>query len=265
MRIDLHTHTWRCRHATGTAEEYVAAARIAGIDVIGLTDHLPLPSGLDPAVCYAMPISEFETHLAELHEVAANSDGVHVCVGIEADWLPSHPGHVEGMLAGRKFDVVLGSVHMIDGWTFDDPDLIHMWDSRDVVEAWERYFAELCDAAASGLYDVLAHPDLIKKFGHRPAEEPLALYDDVAAQLARTGVAIEVSSAGLRKPVSEIYPGHGLLAACARAGVPATTASDAHTPEEVGVGLDAVREALVRAGYTRVVYFVGREKREVPL
>ncbi len=268
MRIDLHTHTWRCRHATGTVAEYVLAARVAGLDVIGLTDHAPLPPGLDPEACYAMPAEEFETHLAEMADAAdaARAPGdPKVLVGIEADWLPGHPGHVEGLLSRDDFDVVLGSVHMLDGWAFDDPDLLDSWESRSVEAVWREYFSAVADAAASGMYDVIAHPDLVKKFGHRPAEEPVALYEDVATELARTGVAIEVSSAGLRKPVGEIYPGPSLLRTLCRAGVPATTSSDAHRPHEVGIGLDEVRVALAAAGYDRVVYFEGRERREVPL
>ncbi len=267
MRIDLHTHTWRCRHATGTAAEYVLAARAAGIDVIGLTDHAPLPPDLDPESCYAMPAEEFEAHLAEMAGAAAAGEpgDPKVLVGIEADWLPSHHEHVASLLARHEFDVILGSVHMLDGWAFDDPDLLESWESRSVEAVWHAYFSAVVDAAASGMYDVIAHPDLVKKFGHRPAAEPVALYEDVAAALAKTGVAIEVSSAGLRKPVSEIYPGLELLKAFRRAGVPATTSSDAHRPEEVGVGLDAVRAALAEAGYDHVVYFEAREMREVAL
>ena len=225
-----------------------------------------MPDHLDPEREYSMPVGELGAYVGEIRELGevAKADGraPRVLVGIEADWLPREPGHVEGLLSSQSFDVVLGSVHFLDEWAFDDPRLMQEWDKADIDAVWERYFALLVDAAASGLYDVMAHPDLVKKFGHRPRFDPIGLYESTAAEFARSGVAIEVNTAGLRKPVGELYPGAEFLSACARAGVRATVGSDAHSPAEVGFDLAAAGHALKSAGYDRLVYFVDRQPRE---
>ena len=265
MLIDLHMHTSRCGHAEGCPAEYVSAARAAGLDIIAFTDHLALPDGYDPDGEYAMRPHELPEYVAEVQAAARGSSAPRVFLGIEADWVPGHVPDTARALAAHPFDVVLGSVHFLQEWAFDDPARIDGWSLRDVAGAWEEYFSTLVDAASSGLFDVMAHPDLVKKFGHVPPGDLSSLFDDVAGALADAGVAVEVSSAGLRKPCAELYPSDGLLAAFRRAGVPATTSSDAHTPAEVGAGLDEARSALRRAGYESIVYFEAREMREVPL
>lgn len=265
ITIDLHMHTSRCGHAHGTLAEYVMAARAAHVDVIAFTDHLALPDGYDPDGEYAMRQDELPAYVSEVRALADSVDAPKVLLGIEADWIPAHRAQTARAIASAPFDLVLGSVHFLEDWAFDDPRLIGEWETRDVGAAWSQYFDAFTEAAASGLFDVMAHPDLVKKFGHVPADDLSRLYDDVAAAVADAGVAVEVSSAGLRKPCAEIYPSEALLEAFCRAGVPATTGSDAHTPAEVGMGLDAARSALLRAGYDRVVYFEAREIREVPL
>jgi histidinol-phosphatase (PHP family) len=267
--IDCHIHTARCGHGEGGAADYLAAARRQGVDLLTFTEHLPLPKDLDPTHEYSMPESELTSYLTEIVELAdltcTEEEGVRVLVGIEADWLPDRLDHVRRLLAGDAYDVVLGSVHFLDDWAFDDPALLSRWDAADVDAIWERYFEELARAAASGLYDVMAHPDLVKKFGYRPSYDPRELYEAAALAFADAGVAVEVSTAGLRKPVAELYPGAEFLAACARAGVPATMGSDAHHPNEVGFGFDEALDALRTAGYDHLVYFERREIREYPL
>ncbi|MBE0416432.1 MAG: histidinol-phosphatase HisJ family protein [Coriobacteriia bacterium] len=265
MMIDLHIHTARCGHAAGRPSEYVAAARQAGLEVIAFTDHLALPDGYDPDGEYAMRPGELAEYVADVRKSAATGGPPRVLLGIEADWVPPYRAQTARAIAAYPFDVVLGSVHFLGDWAFDDPRLIDEWSLRDVAGAWDEYFEVFTQAASSGLFDVMAHPDLVKKFGHVPPGDLISLYDDVAAAMADAGVAVEVSSAGLRKPCREIYPSDDLLAAFRRAGVPVTTASDAHTPEEVGSGLGEVRAAVARAGYESIVYFEAREMREVPL
>lgn len=266
MRIDLHMHTSRCGHAVGAPSQYAAAARSTGLDIIAITDHLALPEGYNPDGEYAMRAEELPDYVAEVLEAARMSGGQpRVLLGIEADWLPDHADETARILASHPFDVVLGSVHFLGQWAFDDPRLVDQWSRRGVADVWSEYFETFTAAATSGLFDVMAHPDLVKKFGYLPDQDLTALFEDVATAVGDAGVAIEVSSAGLRNPCAEIYPSDALLAAFCRAGVPATTSSDAHTPEGVGARLDEVLAALVRAGYRKTVYFEGREMREVPL
>jgi histidinol-phosphatase (PHP family) len=145
-------------------------------------------------------------------------------------------------------------VHFIGEWAFDDPHHLDEWSSRDVDQAWREYFRLWMDAANTGLFDVMAHPDLVKKFGHFPSFEPDELFSECARTAADVGVKIEVSTAGLRKPVGEMYPGRQLLSAFRSAGVVATVGSDAHAPDEVGYRIDAAYDALRAVGYRSVAF-----------
>ncbi|MBF4510044.1 MAG: histidinol-phosphatase HisJ family protein [Aeromicrobium sp.] len=268
--IDLHVHTWRCRHATGEVGDYVAAAIQAGVRTLAITEHMPLAPALmaiPGAAGYAMPAAELPEYVTEItgrRECAADR-GVELLLGIEADLVPESFDHVREVLAAHPFDVVLGSVHFIDGWAFDDPERADGYAGRDIDAMWERYFADVVTAARTGLADVIGHIDLVKKFGYRPNGPSGALYHDLACALAETGVAVEVNTAGLRKPCAEIYPGDELLAALSAAGVPVTIGSDAHAPSEVGYGAVAAITALERAGYRSALVFRQRVPEEVAL
>lgn len=267
--IDCHVHTARCGHGQGTVAEYVARAAAVGVDVLTLTEHLPLPFVIDPNREYSMPEEDLGDYITEVTDAAVKAQvadgGVTVLCGIEADWLPEHEAHVREQLARFDFDVVLGSVHFVDGWAFDDPAHVDRYPSIDITGLWERYFEMFMGAASSGLFDVMAHPDLVKKFGFRPQAPVDHLYEAAAEVMAASRTAVEVSSAGLRKPCAEIYPSLGFLTACRRMGVPATFGSDAHAPEEVASGYGEARELLLTAGYESLVYFRDRQPVEVAL
>lgn len=252
--IDCHIHTNRCGHATGSVAEMVSAAESIGLDAIALTEHLPLPDGLDPDGEYAMEIGEVDAYAAEVQR-AAKDVSIDVILAAEADWIPSRETEcavIREHAANAGIHVLLGSVHFLDDWAFDDPALIDRWDSSDILAVWEAYFTEWSRAAASGLFDVMAHPDLVKKFGHVPLADVSDLYRDAAKAAASSGVMIEVSTAGLRKPINELYPGIELLTAFSGAGVPATTGSDSHAPFEVGYRLDEAQHAMYHAGYRQM-------------
>jgi histidinol-phosphatase (PHP family) len=196
--------------------------------------------------------------------LAARAEGLPVLVGVEMDWLPGRTTQIAEFLAGRPFDLVLGSVHWLGTLGVDHPDF-PAWDALPPERLWSEYLDELVAAARSGLFDVLAHPDLPKVFGHAM---PRALDDrleEAVAAIAQTGIAIECSSAGLRKPVGELYPAPSLLARLHAAGVPATLASDAHAPEDVARDYPTAVAALRQAGYETITRFSRREPTQVSL
>lgn len=267
--IDMHVHTWRCRHAEGTAEEYVRAAAGCGVNTLAFTEHLPLAPSLAERIRgangYAMPLDEMDAYVAEVGAAAelGATLGVEVLLGIEIDAVPEAAEHAAGLVAAHPFDVVLGSVHFIDGWAFDDPERTEGYRDWDLRELWERYFDDLVRAARGGLADVMAHADLVKKFCMWPSSPVDDLYISTAAALGETGVAVEVNTAGLRKPCAELYPAAGFLKELRRAGVPITIGSDAHTPSEVGAGFGEALEALRAVGYRSVLVFRDRVPEEV--
>jgi histidinol-phosphatase (PHP family) len=264
--IDLHVHTSLCGHAEGSMDEYAAAARSAGVGTMAFCDHLPLPPGWPTH--YTMSWPELPAYVDQVRALSARmaaEGGPEVLLGIEADRLSGADHLVRGALDEHAFDVVIGSVHFIEDWAFDDPDLVARYEEWVPDELWERYFAELAATAATRMFDVMAHPDLVKKFGCQPETDPTPWYEQTASVFAQCDVAVEVNTSGLRKPCGEIYPSLGLLTACRRHGVPATIGSDAHTPSHVGAGYPQARALLEMAGYRSVLVFRGRVPDEVPL
>lgn len=278
MHLESDSHYDRCRYDTGRIAVYVDAARLAGLVEIGITEHWhrfsqarPLMSRLmdAPGVHPEVPgwLGRFFTESLDAYVEAvekAKDEGLPVLLGLEVDYIPGEEEATRELLDRYPWDFVLGSIHYLDTWAVDaSPD--HGWPGQDVDEAYAKYFARLAEAARSGLFDVLAHPDLIKKFGHRPSASPQPLYEDAAQAAREGGVAIEISSAGLHKPVGEPYPGLELLEAFARHQVPITFASDAHEPEEVGRDIGRLAAYARRAGYAEVSRFRRRRRYSMPL
>lgn len=198
---------------------------------------------------------------------AAMAAGLPVRLGIEADYFPGAEGAIRRVIAQAPFDYVIGSVHWIGPWGFDLLGVKGLWDGRDVDEMYRQYFALLVRAARSGLFQIMAHPDLIKVMGHKPSKQldVQALYGAAVDAFLAGGAAVEVSTAGFRKPVGELYPDPAFLRACFKRGVPLSLASDAHQPEDVGLDFDAAVALAREVGYREVTVFAGGKGRGVPL
>jgi histidinol-phosphatase (PHP family) len=265
---DYHTHTYRCGHAVGRLEEYVEAAIARGIGELGLTDHLFLYflDAADRNDEWAIREEEYDAHYDEMLAVRERyRDKLNVRVSVEADFVAGHETALAQLLARYEFDYILGSVHFVDGWLIDDPATAHRYDEQSVADVYERYYAALQQAIERAPFDLIAHFDLPKKFGHRPERDVtphvLRTLDAVVAR----GIAIEVSSAGLRKPAGEIYPSPSILAEMRRRDVPIALSSDAHKPTEVGAHYDTLLKAVATAGYRELVVFDRRERRTQPI
>lgn len=255
---DLHLHTSRCGHAAGSPRGYAEEAVRKGLSAIGFSDHFPLLHARDPHL--SMGMDELSAYIREVGELRPLFPGLEILLGVEADYLPETRERLAAELEGLPFDYVMGSVHFVDGWMFDDPRQVDGYRGRDLYALWARYFDLLGEAAESGLFDIIAHPDLIKKFGFRPHEDVTALYEACLDRVAAAGPAVEVSTAGLRKPVGEIYPGEAFLRLCRERGIPVTLGSDAHQPEEVGYRFDEALRLLRRVGYGELATFAAGER-----
>jgi histidinol-phosphatase (PHP family) len=189
---------------------------------------------------------------------SAKSAGVPVLLGLEMDWIHGREDALREFLAPYGWDIVLGSVHYVGAWGIDDDSFLFEWEKRDVAQAWSDYGLLMKELAESGLVDALTHPDVVKKFGHRPADET-PLHDLILAGAAVNGTAVELNSNGLRR-CGEIFPALPLVERAHALGLPITLASDAHTPEHVGHAFGDLTAWARRAGYDEAVTFVDRKK-----
>jgi histidinol-phosphatase (PHP family) len=264
---DYHMHTTLCGHATGRIDQYLQRAIEVGLGEIGFSEHIylyHLPAGeRDPEL--AMGEEEMPVYVEMVRAAQRRYPQLPIRLGLEADYIEGHEAQLGRILASQPFDYVYGSVHFINGWGFDDPRYVDGYSRWQIDDLYARYFKLVMSAAATGLFDVMAHLDLVKKFGYRASGDLKPLYAEVAGALAKAGVCIEASSAGLRKPVGEIYPHPDLLRACYLEGVPATLGSDAHDPADVGYAFPQLVQALREAGYAEIVRFEARRRAAYPL
>lgn len=263
---DYHTHNRLCRHAIGDPLDYARAAAAAGLDEIGLSDHNP-SAALDDG--WRMGMDEFPLYLdlaARAIETSASEGGPVVRLGLECDWLATERPWLERLSSLAPWDYLIGSVHYIaPGWDVDNPRWIGRIGETGVRETWELYWKCYEEAVRSGLFDIMGHPDLVKKFGHRPPGDLRRYYEPVILALAETGVAIELNTAGWRKECAEAYPAREFLELAALAGVPLVISSDAHTPDEVGHRFaDAINWAE-ESGFTRLARFANRRRTLHPI
>jgi histidinol-phosphatase (PHP family) len=189
-------------------------------------------------------------------------------LGIEADFIPGREDRTANLLEAREWDYVVGSVHFLGDHAVDY-DRYDVWTTGESPEkVWRRYFEWLGEAARTGLFDILAHPDLVKVWGRerpRPDGDLRRYYERAMDGIAESGIAIEVSTAGLRKPAGEVYPAPAFLEMCLQAGNPIALSSDAHTADQLGAGYDAALELLGELGVGELCVFEGRERRLEPI
>ncbi len=253
-------------HTTANAERYREAAGERGIGELGVSEHIyRFRQALD---VWRHPFWEQFAHDDLDEHCRFVREQTDLRLGIEADFVPGGEDRTAALLEARDFDYVIGSVHFLREGAVDMDDY-SVWDSgRSVEQIWRRYFQTIGESAASGLFDVLAHPDLVKYWGReRPLPEgDLRRYYELAMDgIASSGIAVELSTAGLRKHVGEMYPAPAFLEMCLQAGAPVALSSDAHLPQDVGAGYDQALELLDRLGVRELCLFSGRRRSLRPI
>lgn len=272
MLTDYHLHLRPDEPGTPperyfTAENvarYRAAASAAGIEELGVSEHIyRFRQALD---LWRHPFWE-EQAQDDLDAYCEFARGAGLRLGVECDFVPGTEERTAALLEARSFDYVVGSVHFV-GEVAVDHDGWDAWEANSTEEVWRTYFEALAACARSGLFDVLAHPDLVKVWGRgRPLPEGdlRRFYEPTVEAIAASGIAVEVSTAGLRKPVGELYPAPAFAAMCAEAGAPFALSSDAHLPEQVGFGYEQALEMLAGLGVGEISAFEHRRRRLEPL
>jgi len=264
---DYHMHTPRCNHAVGDVRAYAQSAIKCGLTEIGMSDHSPMPDGFDAA--WRMSLLELPEYLEEVETVRDEMQAdLTLRIGLEADFHPGTESEVQAMIDAYAWDYIIGSVHFIGDWGFDNPDEMHRWDAVDVEDAYVAYFDLVAQSAATGMFDIIGHPDLIKKFGQRApvaSQRVDQAESNMLDAVKEADMVLEISSAGLRKPVQEIYPHARIIEKAAKRQIPFAFGSDAHAPEEVGHGMEVCLDILSRSGVREVASFERRQRTMKPI
>ncbi|NWK54673.1 histidinol-phosphatase [Verrucomicrobiaceae bacterium N1E253] len=264
MPADYHTHTPLCMHAEGEPEQFVAAAVSAGISEYGISDHAPAQP--EPFDNWRMLESQLPDYFEWIERAkAAANNQIPIRAGMECDWLSGCEPWIESLRQRYPWDYLIGSVHYLDGWDFDNPAWLGKWAKIDIEDAWTRYWKSYADMAESGLFDLLGHPDLIKKFDYRPDGDLRKFYEPVIDAIASSGCAIEINTAGWHKPCAEAYPEPSFLDLAYSAGIPLVLSSDAHAPSELGRDFDRAIAVAKQAGYTETLLFKQGQRSYEPL
>lgn len=255
MLVDYHVHA--LAHGEYKADQawlnaFVDQACRMGIIEMGFSEHDEFVAGLDLDIfCKVQDDRSKELNLR---------------LGIEIDYLPGIEKELLRKIRRADYDYWIGSVHLIDGWAFDHPDHRNGFANRDIDEIYERYTQILIQMVSCQLFDIVGHIDLIKIWGHRPQRKTTADHlRPVLQEIKKNGLVVEINSAGLRKPVGEIYPSNDLLAQLYAMNIPVTLGSDAHHPQQMGEGLEEARAAARKAGYKTLIGFDKRSHIKIPI
>jgi histidinol-phosphatase (PHP family) len=259
LPADYHMHTPLCRHAVGEPVEYAAQAVKVGLSEIGFSDHNP--ASRDDFDNWRMYQNQLDEYVEKVRKAQKDFPQLTIKLALEVDFLPGEEGWIRDLAARHPWDYLIGSVHYVsDTWDLDNPTKLSEWKKRDPFEVWTIYFERLTQAAESGLFEIIGHADLAKKFCFYPKEDCTALFDTFLNACAKNEVAIEINTAGLRKDCKELYPSQKILNMAADKGVMLTFGSDAHAPGEVGLNFAEALDSARRAGFARWCSFTGRKR-----
>jgi histidinol-phosphatase (PHP family) len=248
------------------AERYRETATERGIEELGVSEHVHrFVQALDVWTHPFWRASAVDDLDAYCDYVREETD---LRLGIEADYVPGREDRLANLLDAREWDYVIGSIHFLGDEAVDMRGEWDVWRDGGPDRVWARYFETLGEAARTGMFDILGHPDLVKVFGAdapRPDGDPRRFYERAMDGIAESDVAIEVSTAGLRKPVGEIYPARAFLEMCLEAGRPVALSSDAHVPEQLGFEYERALELLSDLGVEELAVFERRGRRLEPI
>ena len=258
-KTDYHLHTY---YSDGHAwpEEYISKAYEAGLSEIGFSDHLTLT---DEQQDWSIKLSELEEYIKRILKLRESEHSLIIRLGLEVDYFPGREEEIAAYIDAFPLDYVIGSVHFMGDSSVDlGPEY---YENKDIDRIFEKYFRLVALAASSGLFDFMAHPDLVRIFRYYPSHNAEDLYRELAVQLKKSGVAFEINTNGMNKPLRDFYPDRRYLHIFREEGVPVLVNSDAHRPDRLGQHFDEAYRLVRAAGFTEMVTFAERKKLMRPL
>ena len=254
MIADLHNHTPLCNHAEGKMYEYIEKAIANKTKYFGFSDHAPMD--FDPK--YRMSFEQMQTYENDVLAMKEKyKDKIEILLGYEVDYLK---GHMDARVLNQHADYLIGSVHFIDDWGFDNPEFIGRYEHEDIDVIWQKYFDAIEEMANSKLFDIVGHVDLIKVFKFMPKKDINEIAKNALLAIKKADMVLEINMSGYRKPIAEAYPSRSLLQEAYNLGIPITFGSDAHKPEQVGLFEGEIQTMARSVGYTQCAIFRNRKR-----
>jgi histidinol-phosphatase (PHP family) len=251
--IDLHNHTILCNHSNGSLEEFIKQAIKKDIGIYGFSDHAPM--NYDPK--YRMNFEDMKRYENWINSLKEKyKDKIKILTGYEVDFTP----FVDKKVLERKVDYLIGSIHFLDNWGFDNPEFLSQWQDRDVDDIYKEYFKLVEELANSRYFDIVGHLDLIKVFNFKPKTDIKIVAKRAIEAIADNKLVVEINSAGIRKKVNEPYPSISLLEMIKNSNIDITFGSDAHNPKQVGFYIKECYNIAKIMGFRKITYFENREK-----
>jgi histidinol-phosphatase (PHP family) len=257
-RTDYHIHS-SFSDGKAAPEDYIATAVAAGLKELGFSEHLTL---FRESLDWSMDASDVEPYLKHLNNLVRNVTGIKVRKGLEIDFLPGKEKDIWSLLKKTKLDYVIGSVHYLGDSSVDTGP--EFYNGKNIDNLFEIYFEQVTAAAASGLFDIIAHCDLIRIYGFKPSTDPENLYRNLARNFKIHDVAFEINTNGRNRPVGDFYPDRKYLRIFREENVPVCVNSDAHMPSRVAQHFDEAYELLKSVGYSEMAVFEKRERYMIP-
>ena len=255
MIVDLHNHTVLCNHAQGTIDEYILQAIKHGTKIFGFSEHAPMDFDKEYRLSFKQ-MDEYESSILNAKEKYKNK--IEILLGYEVDYLK---GYMDDRVLNADVDYLIGSVHFIEKWGFDNPEFIGRYKDENIDEIWQKYFDAIEEMANSKLFDVVGHLDLIKVFKFMPKKDINAMAQKALKAIKKADMVLEINGSGYRKKVQEAYPSRTLLKQAYDLGIPITFSSDAHKPEQVSLFKNETVRLAKDVGYTECSYFVKRKRK----
>jgi histidinol-phosphatase (PHP family) len=263
MIVDYHTHTQLCKHAQGSVEEYVQRALDLAFDEVGCSDHAPLPGNYDEG--HRMTLEQYYSQYApRVSDVIEKyRKRIRVKRGIECDFFDWARDWNSKFIAENDFDFVIGSVHFVGPRGEEKPLFGREYEEAEIEALYEGYFLEIANSAKAGLFDIIGHCDIVKKFGAFTSRHVEELMWEALSQIKKADLCIEINTSGLRKPQHETYPGEKVLELARDLKIPLSLGSDAHNPDQVGMNFGTAIDLINKYGNGRISIFERRRRTQV--
>jgi len=255
MIADLHNHTKLCNHAEGELEEYIQSAIDKDIKYFGFSDHAPMEYDKK----YRMNFEDMKIYENSIKNMKTKfQDDIEILLGYEVDFLPNY---MDKKVLQADVDYLIGSIHFLNGWGFDNPEFIGEYKNKDIDKIWEEYFEAITQLAKSGLFDIVGHIDLIKVFKYLPKKEIKLIAKNALKEIKKADIVVELNMSGYKKPINELYPSKDILELIEEYDIPITFGSDAHSPQEICKYEDKLKTILSKYSFKKCAIFHNRDRK----